>query len=98
MSRKITAEDVRKIARLSRLAITDAEADIYADQLAHILAHMDSLAQLDTTTIPPKVHAIDLHNILRDDAIAPSLPHDLALREAPAHDGQFFLVPKVFET
>ena len=91
----IGPEQVRQVARLARLELTLDEETLYARQLADVLGHMRQLRDVDTGGAPGRAHAIELTNVLRDDATGDGLPHELALRESPQTDGQFFLVPKV---
>lgn len=84
----LTRDDVEQIALLARLALDDAELEEMRVDLTAILAHMDVLAEVDTTGVEPMTHAVPMDLSLRDDAPAPSLP-------APPHDDGFFVVPHV---
>jgi aspartyl-tRNA(Asn)/glutamyl-tRNA(Gln) amidotransferase subunit C len=86
---------VQRLARLARLRITDEEAASLSGDLSKIMALVDQLAEVDTQGVEPMVHAFDLQNVLASDQIGPSLTRDEALRNAPAHDGECFLVPPV---
>jgi aspartyl-tRNA(Asn)/glutamyl-tRNA(Gln) amidotransferase subunit C len=92
----IDPEQVRQVARLARLDLSADEEALYARQLADVLGHMRQLRDVDTEGVPGKVHAVEVTNVFRDDTIGDSLPHELALRESPQNDGEFFIVPKVF--
>jgi len=93
----ITRADVQHVARLARLGLNDAEMDVLASELDHILDAMQALAQLDTSAIPPTAQVIPLRNVMRDDVARPSWPVEEVLLNAPAtKDGQF-LVPPVLE-
>jgi aspartyl-tRNA(Asn)/glutamyl-tRNA(Gln) amidotransferase subunit C len=91
----IDAKLVQHVARLARITLTDAEAERFGRQLADILRYVEQLGELDVTNVQPLAHAADVTNVLRDDQPRESLPVELALREAPATDGRFFLVPQV---
>lgn len=97
MPGKISTDDVRKIARLSRLELTDREVSVYTEQLEAVLEYMDELSQVNTDEVPEKVHAIELTDVLREDEPTGSMDHELALRESPQHDDTFFIVPRVFD-
>jgi aspartyl-tRNA(Asn)/glutamyl-tRNA(Gln) amidotransferase subunit C len=97
MPDKLTRADVLKVARLARLKLTDAEIDDYTEKLGSVLAYVDSLNEIDTEEIEPMVHAVELSNIFRPDAVTPSLARDAALANAPKTDGQFFLVPQILD-
>ena len=93
----ITRAEVQHVARLARLGLDDAEMDLLASELDHILDAMEALRQLDTSAIPPTAQVIPLRNVMRDDVSRPSWPVDEVLLNAPAtRDGQF-LVPPVLE-
>ena len=84
----LTRDDVEQIALLARLALDDAELEEMRVDLTAILAHMDVLAEVDTTGVEPMTHAVPMDLPLRDDVPAPSLP-------APTADDGFFVVPHV---
>ncbi len=90
-------EQVRDLATLARLALTDDEVRRFAAQLDHILAYVGMLRQLDTEQVPPTSHVIPIANVFRPDEVTPSLPVDAALANAPQRDGPFFTVPHVLE-
>ena len=93
----ISRQDVEHVARLSRLALNDAELERMREQLNGILGYIDKLRVLDTTGVEPTSHAVPLVNVMRDDATRPCLPPDEALANAPERSGQFFRVPKIIE-
>ena len=93
----LDAEAVQHVARLSRLAINDAEAARYAAQLAAVLGYIDTLREVDVSDVQPLLHPLDLSNVLRTDDVEPAMPRDAALRNAPAREGDFFAVPKVLD-
>jgi len=95
MAEKIDLEMVRSIGRLSRIDLTDAEAEAFGEQLGAILVYFDKLQELDTEGIEPMAHAVEIHNVLADDTPHKSLTPDEALANAPQRDGDFFKVPKV---
>ena len=89
--------DVRKIAALARLALTDDEVALFSTQLASILEYANTVQEVDTTGVPPTSHPFASGPEWRDDVPAPSLDRNEVLREAP--DGSvrtgLFKVPKV---
>jgi aspartyl-tRNA(Asn)/glutamyl-tRNA(Gln) amidotransferase subunit C len=97
MDRKLTRNDVLKVARLARLKITDAEVDDYTEKLGNVLAYVDSLNEIETEDVEPMVHAVELSNVFRRDEVRPSLAREEALLNAPKTDGQFFLVPQILD-
>ncbi|MFC1918207.1 Asp-tRNA(Asn)/Glu-tRNA(Gln) amidotransferase subunit GatC [Chloroflexota bacterium] len=94
---KLSREEVLHIARLARVALTDDEIALMSEQLSHILENFEMLQQVDTTGVPPTAQSIDLRNVLREDTVAPSLPPDETLGNAPRREGDFFRVRAVLE-
>jgi aspartyl-tRNA(Asn)/glutamyl-tRNA(Gln) amidotransferase subunit C len=95
MSEKITREEVRHVANLARLELSEADELALTDQMNHILSYMDKLNQLDTAEVPPTTHAIPLENVFRADEVQPSLDRAATLANAPETDRVSFVVPKV---
>jgi aspartyl-tRNA(Asn)/glutamyl-tRNA(Gln) amidotransferase subunit C len=91
----LTRSEVEHVAFLARLGLSDAELDRLEGQLNHILDQYAKLAELDTEAIPPTAQTIELENILRDDVVAPSLPAEAVLGNAPARSGDFVVVPPI---
>lgn len=85
------------MARLARIALSDAEVDAMARDLEQILDHVAALDALDTRGVPPTLHGFDLPTPLRPDRAATPLDPELAVANAPARQGTAFLVPKVLE-
>jgi aspartyl-tRNA(Asn)/glutamyl-tRNA(Gln) amidotransferase subunit C len=94
---KITPEDVRHVARLARLELSEAELERMRAEMDAILAYMDKLRSLDTTGVEPTSHAVPLRNVMRDDEPRPSFPRDDMLANAPDRAGDFFRVPRIIE-
>ena len=95
MSKEIDAAQVRHVAKLSRIELTDEQVERFGRQLGDVLAYFDKLQQLDTENVEPMAHAVELRNVLADDVPRESLTPDKALSNAPQRDGDFFKVPKV---
>src|SRR5262249_55528178 len=93
----LTEKDVRWVAHLARLELTDTELQTMTRQLAAILDYVDSLKQLDTAGVEPMAHAVELQNVFRPDTPSPSLTVDAALANAPDRRGDFYGVPAVLE-
>lgn len=94
---ELSRDDVRKVADLARLKVSDEELDALANDLRAIIGYVQVLNEVDTTDIAPMVHAVELSNVLRPDELVPSLPRNEALSNAPKTDGEFFLVPPIIE-
>jgi len=85
----------RHVARLARLQLTDAELARMQHELSAILDYVDQVRELALEEVSPTTHAIPLENVMRDDLPAPSVPAELALREAPEVHGDGFAVPRM---
>ncbi|MBP5233728.1 MAG: Asp-tRNA(Asn)/Glu-tRNA(Gln) amidotransferase subunit GatC [Planctomycetes bacterium] len=92
---KISAEEVKKIAMLSRLRLSDAEVAKFAGQLESILAYIDTLSEVDVSAVEPFSAPRMSEEGLRPDALGPTLPRAAALANAPQEDGCFFQVPTI---
>jgi aspartyl-tRNA(Asn)/glutamyl-tRNA(Gln) amidotransferase subunit C len=95
--KKIDIEQVKQVAKLARLNLSEAEIAQFSTQMSDILQYVEKLNQLDTTNIEPLAHCLPVSNCLRDDVIKPSLGTEKTLANAPDSDGQFFIVPKILE-
>jgi aspartyl-tRNA(Asn)/glutamyl-tRNA(Gln) amidotransferase subunit C len=93
----ISRKDVEHVARLSRLALSEAEIEKMREQLAAILAHIDTLRALDTEQVEPTSHAVPMENVMREDEPRPSLPQEAMLANAPDRSTDFFRVPRIIE-
>ncbi len=94
---KIDEAQVRHVAKLSRLTLSDAEVAAFAGQLTHILNYFHQIRSLDTEGIEPMAHPLPVTDVLREDVPAPSLSTEEALAAAPAREGGFFRVPRVLD-
>jgi len=93
----LTAEEVLHIARLARIALTDADVERFTPQLSGILEHFAELAAVDTEGLEPTAHPLPLSNVMRADLVAPSLSQAEALANAPVQEEGFFRVRAVLE-
>jgi aspartyl-tRNA(Asn)/glutamyl-tRNA(Gln) amidotransferase subunit C len=110
---KITDKDVSYVADLANLELTEDERSLMLRDLNSILDYIDRLNQLDTTDVPPMAQVSDRYGVDQvqtesasavsagrqdiHEGLRRSLPHDLAMLDAPDSDGTFFKVPKVIE-
>ena len=93
----LTSDEVLHIARLARIALTDADVQRFTAQLSSILDHFAALAAVDTEGLEPTAHPLPLSNVMRADVVAPSLPQDAVLANAPDKEDGFFRVRAVLE-
>jgi len=89
--------DVKYVAHLARLSLTAEEEQQIGAQLGSILGYIEKLKEVDVAGVEPTSHAFPLLNVTRPDAVSPSLPHEDALRNAPAQANGLFRVPKIVE-
>ncbi|MBI2964835.1 MAG: Asp-tRNA(Asn)/Glu-tRNA(Gln) amidotransferase subunit GatC [Chloroflexi bacterium] len=94
----LTPDDVRRVAQLTRIAMTDREVETLQAQLAKVLDHFQSLRQVDTDGVEPTGHATATTSVMRDDETRPSLPREAVLRNAPEVDEPFIRVKPVLGT
>jgi aspartyl-tRNA(Asn)/glutamyl-tRNA(Gln) amidotransferase subunit C len=97
LSMSLTSQEVRHVALLSRLQLSEAEVAAYTEQLGKILGYINTLNQLDTTGVEPMITAAASGNVFREDKITPGLPREAVLGCAPDQDGEYFKVPAVIE-
>jgi aspartyl-tRNA(Asn)/glutamyl-tRNA(Gln) amidotransferase subunit C len=97
MAKKIDQEQVRKVAKLSRLELTEAEVEEFTGQLSAILDYVEKMNELDTTDIEPLAHCLPISNVFRRDIAKESLGTDKTLANAPQRDEEFFKVPKILD-
>jgi aspartyl-tRNA(Asn)/glutamyl-tRNA(Gln) amidotransferase subunit C len=89
--------DVKYVAHLARIALSPEEEQRLSTQLGNILGYIEKLKEADVSSVEPTAHAFPLMNVTRPDEVRPSMPHDDALRNAPAKANGLFMVPKIVE-
>ncbi len=94
---EITREQVEYVAKLARLAVTDEEKTLFGRQLSSILTYVETLNRVDTTQVEPTAHVIAMQNVLREDAVKPSLSREDVLANAPDSESGCFRVQKIIE-
>lgn len=92
---KISKKEVEHVTLLARLELTEEEVNQYTEQLNSILEYAGMLQKLDTDSVTPTAHAVQLFNVLRTDEIKPSLPQQEALSNAPEAEDGYFRVPRI---
>jgi aspartyl-tRNA(Asn)/glutamyl-tRNA(Gln) amidotransferase subunit C len=92
---KITIDQVRHVAKLSRLALDEEHLHRFTGQLEGILEYVEKIAEVDLSGVEPMAHALPISNVLREDVAKAGMPLELVLSNAPETDGPFFKVPKV---
>lgn len=94
----LSLADVKKVAALARLEMSEADLARMAEQLNNILGYVDQLSTVNTDGIEPLAHPLPLSNVFREDVPTPSLSVDAALQNAPTRLADFFGVPAVFDS
>lgn len=87
--------DVRKLANLARLELSDEEVSTLRPQLGQILEFVEKLSELDTEGVEPMTTALEVDNRWRDDEVTSGLTNRDAIGSAPECDGGYFVVPPV---
>ena len=92
---KLSRAEVAHLARLSRLAVTDEELDLFANQLAAVLDAVAQVGKAAVEDVAPTTHAVPMTNVTRPDVARPCLPRDVVLAGAPAAEDGRFRVPRI---
>jgi aspartyl-tRNA(Asn)/glutamyl-tRNA(Gln) amidotransferase subunit C len=94
---QITPDDVRYVARLARIDLTDTEVSRLQGDLSQILTYIEQLQAVPTDQVEPTSHILPLKNVLREDVVRPCLSADAVVQHAPVRQGAYVKVPKVVE-
>ena len=93
----LTSDEVRRIARLTRIALSDDEVERLRGELSAILQHCETLSDFDTSDVLPTAQSFDLRNVKRDDATVPSPDREQILANAPRRQGTYVRVRAVLD-
>ena len=91
----LSEHDVRHVAMLARLALTDEEVETMRADLNSILGHIDEIQRLDLHDVPPMAHAIKVINVTRPDVVVPPLSQSAAVMNAPQSENGAFVIPQI---
>ena len=94
---RLTTEEVRHLAALARVGMTEDEIETMRDQMSNILENFDVLREVDTDSVEPTGHSVGVTSVMRDDVVAESSPREEALANAPRREGDFVRVRAVLE-
>ncbi len=97
MGKKIDETQVRKVAMLSRLDLSESEIKEFTGQLSAILEYVEKMDELDTANVKPLAHCLPVSNCFREDVVKESLGTESVLANAPQRDGDYFKVPKILD-
>lgn len=93
----LTPEEVRHVAMLARLGLTDEEVETFRGQLGQVLEYIDVLQNVDTSAVEPTAQILSHTNVTRPDLARPSLTEQEVMQNAPGREGSFLRVPAVME-
>ena len=93
----LTSDEVRHVALLTRIRLTEQEVELYRSQMDDILEHFQMLQELDTGQVAPTSHSVPLDTVMRDDETEPCLDKEDVLSNAPRREGDYFRVKAVLE-
>lgn len=91
----ISTDDVKHVAKLARLELTEEETEKYSKQLGDILKYVEQMNEVDTTGVEPMPHAIPVYNVMREDVVKYEQTKDELMSNAPFEEDGFFRVPKI---
>lgn len=92
---KLSKEEVKHVANLARLAITEEEAEKFAAQLAAITDFAEQLNELDTTNVEPTTHVLPLVNVLREDVAVKGLDREVMMKNVKEQQDGLVKVPPI---
>ncbi|NLU42296.1 MAG: Asp-tRNA(Asn)/Glu-tRNA(Gln) amidotransferase subunit GatC [Firmicutes bacterium] len=94
---ELTPDDVKRVAELARIELTEDETRAFVKDLNDILRYVNRLQQVDTEGVEPAYHVVPLENVMRVDCVTPSLPVDEALDGTTGRSGDYFKVPRILD-
>lgn len=94
---RISVDQVKHVAHLARLAITEEEASKFTKQLDDIISFAEQLNELDTENVEPMAHALEVRNVMREDRAQQGLQREEVLKNAPDHQDGQIKVPGIME-
>lgn len=92
---KITSEEVRHVAKLARLKVSETEVETFTKQLEELLEHFSAMSAINTAGVSPTSHPIEINNVFRKDIVKTSLTQEDVLSNAPKAQDQRFVVPQI---
>ncbi|MBV9332497.1 MAG: Asp-tRNA(Asn)/Glu-tRNA(Gln) amidotransferase subunit GatC [Candidatus Eremiobacteraeota bacterium] len=87
--------DIRYVAKLAALALTNDEVETFGRQLNDLLEHVNALSRLDIQSVAATAQVVESRNVMREDTPRPCLDRDRVLAQAPQRQGAFFRVPRI---
>ncbi|MBZ5750902.1 MULTISPECIES: Asp-tRNA(Asn)/Glu-tRNA(Gln) amidotransferase subunit GatC [Metabacillus] len=94
---RISTDQVKHVANLARLAITEEDAELFTSQLDAIISFAEQLNEVDTENVKPTSHVLDMKNIMREDISEKGLSNEEVVKNAPDHADGYIRVPSILE-
>lgn len=94
---KIDSGQIAKVSRLARLELTETEKNEFSRQLSDIISYVEKINELDTDSVKPSDHVVDINNVFRGDKASNSLDRKDIEAIAPDFKGGYFIVPRILE-
>ncbi|MDA7026775.1 Asp-tRNA(Asn)/Glu-tRNA(Gln) amidotransferase subunit GatC [Bacillus sp. CLL-7-23] len=94
---RISIEEVKHVAHLARLAITDEEAEMFTKQLDSIITFAEELNEVNTENVKPTTHVLQMKNIMREDVPGKGLPVEDVVKNAPDYKDGYIRVPSILD-
>ncbi|MEK4547114.1 Asp-tRNA(Asn)/Glu-tRNA(Gln) amidotransferase subunit GatC [Bacillus sp. FSL L8-0173] len=94
---RISIEEVKHVAHLARLAITDEEAEMFTEQLDSIISFAEELNEVDTDNVEPTTHVLKMKNVMREDEAGKGLPVEDVMKNAPDYKDGYVRVPSILD-
>ena len=91
----ISIEDVKHVAKLARLELTESEIERYSKQLGDILKYVEQMNEVDTQNVEPMAHPLPVVNVMREDIVNYEQTKEELMKNAPEEEDGFFKVPKI---
>lgn len=91
----ISTDDVKHVAKLARLELSEAEIEQFSKQLGDILKYAEQMNEVDTTGVEPMAHPIPVVNVMREDEVCYNQTKEELMQNAPLEEDGFFKVPKI---
>ncbi|MGG3033371.1 Asp-tRNA(Asn)/Glu-tRNA(Gln) amidotransferase subunit GatC [Bacillus stercoris] len=94
---RISIEEVKHVAHLARLAITEEEAKMFTEQLDSIISFAEELKEVNTDNVEPTTHVLKMKNVMREDEAGKGLPVEDVMKNAPDHKDGYIRVPSILD-
>lgn len=94
---KITKDEVKKIASLSKLEFSDEELETFTNQIEDIMNMSHQLSKIDTTDVKPTINVTDAVNVMREDVAQKPMPREELMKNVPEHENGYIKVPAILD-